>query len=103
MNNVNISTNLVRGFQNTTNGVRSYNPTIASFLIKIGGANVNLYHALYDMSPIKWFTINNPSTTIELTIDFWPKNALQQQLRFAGDSDNYILNFQIDVHFVRMQ
>ena len=55
------------------------------------------------MSPIKWFTINNPSTTIELTIDFWPKNALQQQLRFAGDSDNYILNFQIDVHFVRMQ
>ena len=103
MNNVNISTNLVSGFHNTSNGVQSFNPTIASFLIKIGGTNVNLYHALYDMSPIKWFTINNPSTTIELKIDFWPNNTLQQQLRFAGDSDNYILNFQIDVHFVRMQ
>ena len=55
------------------------------------------------VSPIKWFTINNPSTTIELKIDFWPKNTLQQQLRVAGDTDNYILNFQIDVHFVRMQ
>lgn len=35
MNSVNISTNLVRGFQHTNDGVQSFNPTIASFFFKL--------------------------------------------------------------------
>ena len=103
INSVNISSNLVRGFTHTTNGVQNFSPTIASFFLKIGGSNVNQAHALYDMSPIKWFTITNPSTFIDLKIDFWPPRSLAEQLQVTGDSDSYILNFQIDVYFIRMQ
>ena len=103
MNSVNISTNLVRGFQHTNDGVQSFNPTIASFFLKVGGTNINQRHALYDLSPIKWFTITNPNTYIELNVEFWPSYTLIKQLRLGGDSSDFILNFQIDVHLIRMQ
>lgn len=108
MNSVNISTNLVRGYQNTDHGVQSFNPTVASFFLKVGGNSINQRHALYDLSPIKWFTITNPNTYIELNVEFWPSYTLKQQLRLGGDLTgpdlpDFILNFQIDVHLLRIQ
>ncbi len=103
MNNVNISTNLVRGYQHTDHGVQSFNPTVASFLLKVGGSSINQRHAFYDLSPIKWFTITSPNTYIELNVEFWPSYTLHRQLRLAGDLTDFILNFQIDVHLMRMQ
>ena len=102
MNSVNISSNLVKGFTHTDNGIQSYSPTLASFFLKVGGNSANQNHGLYDLSPIKWFTITNPSTFIELIIDFWPPKTITAQLEVDGEK-SYILNFQIDVHFVRMQ
>ena len=103
MNSVNISTNLVRGYRHTDHGVQSFNPTVASFFLKVGGSSINSRHALYDLSPIKWFTITNPNTYIELNVEFWPSYTLKQQLRLGGDLTDFILNFQIDVHLLRIQ
>lgn len=100
---VNISTNLVTGYKHTSNGVQSYNPTVASFFLKVGGTSLNQRHAFYDLSPIKWFTITTPSNFIELKIDFWPRTTLVKQLRAAGDVEDISLNYQIDVHLIRLQ
>ena len=102
-NSVNISTNLVKGYQHTENGVQSYNPTIGSFFLKIGGSSLNQHHAFYDLSPIKWFTVTTPNNTIDLMINFWPEYTLIKQLRSVGDSENYSLKFQIDMHLYRLQ
>jgi hypothetical protein len=102
-NSVNISTNLVKGYQHTKNGVQSFNPTLGSFFLKIGGSSLNQHHAFYDLSPIKWFTITTPNNNIDLKIDFWPEYTLVKQLRAFRDGEDYSLNFQIDLHLYRLQ
>ena len=103
VNSVNISSNLITGYQHTQNGVQSYNPTIASFFLKIGGSNLNQRHAFYDLSPIKWFTITTPSNFVDLIVDFWPNYTLKNQLRATRDTVDYSLEFQIDLHLMRLQ
>ena len=103
MNSVNLSANVITGYQHTKIGVQCYNPTIGSFFLKIRGSSLNQRHAFYDLSPIKWFTITTPSNFIEIAIDFWPKYTLIKQLRATRDSEDFAIEFQIDIHLIRLQ
>lgn len=100
---VNISTNIVKGYEHTRSGIHNHSPTIGSFYLKIGGPTLTDHHAFHDLSPIKWFPLTNPSNTITLKINFWPEYELIKQLQQNGDTDDFILNFQIDMHLYRLQ
>ena len=109
---MNISTNLVKGYKQTDRGVQSYNPTIASFFLQVEGEPLTAHywltphHALYDLSPIKWFQITDPNNVLKLNVNFWPKYTVPKQLRWVediSDANDFVLNFQIDLHLVKLQ